>query len=204
MLLDLSGIFLAEAAALVVLLLSSLLVYRAFPQRYLLLWSGGWLLYLAHMSVGLRSEQAGGLFSMGLLLAAQVGMAGAVGVAATQRAPFRWLLPVGGVTLLAEVIVRATMPAARGWPMRAGYLALGLMGTVWILQYGSRRPGWGPWLLAAGLLLRLVHFPDLAGHRMVGLDGLEATGGALEAVSSVIVMVAMLVLALEAMRQHLR
>jgi len=185
----------AEIAALGVLLVIGSLVYRAFPQRYLLIWNGAWLLYILHLLAATSDSLGESLLPAALLLAAQGVMAGAIGDAVGRRAPLVWLLPLAAVSLLAEAIVVSLFPRWRGWPSAAGYLLLGLIAAVWVMEYGRRRVGWGPSLLAVALLLRLVHPP---GHPAVGIGLLMGL-----AAGSVLTMVAMLVLAMEAARQHL-
>jgi len=186
----------AEIAALGVLLVIGSLVYRAFPQRYLLIWNGAWLLYILHLLAATSDSLGEGLLPAALLLAAQGVMAGAIGDAVGRRAPLVWLLPLAAVSLLAEAIVVSLFPGWRGWPSAAGYLLLGLIAAAWVIEYGRRRAGWGPSLLAVALLLRLVHPP---GHPAVGIGLLMGL-----AAGSVLTMVAMLVLAMDAARQHLR
>ncbi len=195
---DLLGIFLVQTTALGVLLICGLLVYRVFPQRYLLLWNAGWLLYLAHLAVSARPDWSAGLLALGLLLAAQAVQAGAVGTAAGQAASFRWLAPVAVAAFLVEALVWSAYPGARSWPCLIGYLLLGLIAATWMLQYGRRHHGLGPTLLTIALLLRLIHLPDLLRFQPLLRFFIP------EAASSVLAMLSMLVLALDATRQHLR
>jgi two-component system NtrC family sensor kinase len=186
----------AEIAALGALLVVGLLVYRAFPQRYLLIWNGAWLLYILHVLGAASSWLAQGLLPAGMLLAAQGLMTGAIGEAVGRRALPIWLLPLAALSLLGEAIVASLFPGWRGWPSAGGYLLLDLIAAAWVIEYGRRRVGWGPWLLAVALLLRLI---DLPGHPAVGIPLLVFS-----AASAVLTMVSMLVLAMEAARQHLR
>lgn len=186
----------AEIAALGVLLVIGLLVYRAFPQRYLLIWNGAWLLYILHLLAAASASLGQGLLPAAFLLAAQGVMAGAIGDVVSRRAPLAWLLPLAAVSLLAEAVVISLFPGWRGWPSAAGFLLLGLIAAAWVIEYGRRRVGWGPSLLAVALLLHLVHPP---GQPAVGIGLLIGL-----AAGSILTMVSMLVLAMESARQHLR
>ncbi len=188
-------VFFAQAASVVVLLVSTLLVYHAYRQRYLVVWSAGWVLYLAHMAAGLNVVWGPGLVPDAFLLAAQAVLAAATAMAAGYRRAWRVVAPVALLALAAEAI-GVTGYIGTVWPARIGYLALALMAALWMCQYARRRPGIGPYVLCAGLLLRGVHFPDFFPRAWAA--------GLAEWVALAMAMGGMLVLALESMRQHLR
>lgn len=131
----------AKITALSVLAVVSLLVYRAFPQRYLLLWNGAWLIYLGHVLAAMSPATSEGLLPTGLLLAAQAVMAGAVGLAVGRRRPFLWLLPLAAAALMGDAVAMWAAPRWRGWPATLGYLVLGLLAAAWVIDYG-RGGGW--------------------------------------------------------------
>jgi two-component system NtrC family sensor kinase len=192
--------FFAQAGALAALLLCSLLVYRVFPRRYLLTWICGWLFYLAHLSIcSIAPAQAESLFSLFLLLAAQLFVAESVARASNGRDSLRLLLPVAAGAALGELLAFRWAPGARGGPASLGYLLLGLLACHWGIQRYRRREGAGASLLCIALFLRLVHPLHSAG----GAAWLPALH-ALDAGSAVLALTAMLVLALEATRLHLR
>jgi PAS domain S-box-containing protein len=186
----------AEITGLAVLLAIGLFVYRAFPRRYLLLWNGGWLIYVVYVALSSRPPYAAGVLPAIILLAAQAVITGAIGLAVGQRRPFIPVLGLGLVAAAGEASAPFFFPGEHGWPSAAGYLLLGLLAAGWVVQYGRHRLGWGPSLLGAALLLRLVHLPDqYPEHLAMHLP---------EAAGSVLAMFSMLVLALESARQHLR
>ena len=190
-----ADMLLFQTAALAALLLCGLLVQRAFSQDYLRWWNIGWVTYLAHTLA--FNQGAVPLTASLLLIGAQVMQAAGAGMAVGQAAPFVWLLPLGVASFLAEMAARAVRPDLSGWALEAGYFLAAVIAAGWCVRHGRRSGGAGPWLLAFGLLLRTVHLPDVV------------SGGGLlpllpETATALLAMVAMLVLALESARSHLR
>lgn len=194
------SLYVAQAAALTVLLLCGLLVYRVFPRRYILVWNAGWLLYLGHVSVAcLAPARSTSLLSLLPLLGGQLLIVGAIGEACDRRSPFRVALPAVLLAALAELLVPAVSAGAQGWPTAFVLLVTGLMATWWVVRHYSSRRGTGAALLAFALVLRLVHPPHPSDPPLMAFVlYLGSAAGA------VLAMAAMLMLRLEATRLHLR
>src|SRR5512140_545478 len=108
----LTSILISEAVALVVLLICGMLVHRTFPQRYLMLWNVGWLLYAGHIAtVGFIPGARAELVSVLPLLAGCALMTAALALAAGGSAPPVFLWGVVAAGFIAHVALKLAAPA---------------------------------------------------------------------------------------------
>ncbi|MBV9484129.1 MAG: GAF domain-containing protein [Acidobacteria bacterium] len=144
-----------ESAALI-MLAASILVYRTFRERYLLVWILGWLAYLvSHLPGGGQNAAYTGAIAQAALVAAVGLFCCAVFVYTRAR---RAILP-----LLALTLGVAAFAAARVllWPdslplriaLQSAYRLIALTAAIEMIRARWGRWEFGPWLLTLSLLL---------------------------------------------------
>jgi len=175
-----------ESAALVTLA-ASLLVFRTFRERYLLIWILGWLAYfvsgwtLRSTVAGANSGYVVAISQWQFVLAISL-FAAAVFVYSHAR---KLLLPLVGfsIAVMAYAIARALW-----WPdslllravLEVGYRVIAVAAALQLIRYRWARWEIGPWLLSISLLLVhldgdpwSVHFPPGYGLGVDLLFGLS-------------------------------
>ncbi len=175
-LLDLSVVGLtAQQSAVLIMLAASLLVFRTFRERYLLVWILGWAVYF-----GFRCTPHNGIFASALFKAvAQAEFMVAVCLFAatvflyTHTRKFLTPLLIVSALLVTYPFIVATL-----WPasvslrlaMEVGYRTVAVFAVVRLVRYRWARPEIGSWLLAISLLF--VHLPwgPLNDRLPVGVD----------------------------------
>jgi len=164
-----------ESATLVVLA-ASLLVFRTFRERYLLLWIVGWLAYFVsgwtlHGVPGVPPDYLIAISHSQFVLA--VGLfAGAVFVYAHAR---KLLIPLLGFTIL---VMAYAIVAALLWPdsfvARAGleiaYRVIAIAAALLLIRFRWARWEIGPWLLAFSLLFVHLEWAPLSVHMPPGVS----------------------------------
>jgi two-component system NtrC family sensor kinase len=167
-----------ESAALIVLAVT-LVVYRTFRERYLLVWIAGWVMHLAaswsiRAGRGLPLRSSTALAQSGFVLALAL-FSAAILVYTHDRVILRRLLVLSGA-LAGFAIVRALW-----WPDVLGprvafqilYRLIALTAAFQLIRYRWARAEIGPWLLALSMLL--LH-PDWSGentHLLTGGGGMD-------------------------------
>jgi PAS domain S-box-containing protein len=159
-----------ESAALI-MLAASLLVFRTFRERYLLIWIAGWLAYfVSHWSLrgvgSVPSTQYLTAISQAEFVVAVCLFAAAVVVYTQAR---KLLLPM---LLVAFVIVAYTVARALYWPdvislrvaLEVSYRLIALIAVVQLIRFRWARWEIGPWLLCAGLLLLHLDWAPVNAH----------------------------------------
>ena len=163
-----------ESAALVVLA-ASLVVFRTFRERYLLVWILGWLVYVAS-SLNLGSV-APGVLSRYAEVFSQAEFVVAVGLFATSVLVYshaRKLLIA--VALFALALAGFTVARLLLWPdsfvlrgvLEAGYRLVALAAVVQLIRYRWARHEVGPWLMAMGLLCLHLEWAPLTSRLPLG------------------------------------
>ena len=159
-----------ELSALVVLA-ATLLVYRTFRERYLLVWILGWLAYLAA-----NSTFTGGLVGLpprSMAAISQAAFVLAVGLFATSVLVYthaRKLL----TPLLVMALASVGFAAAREllWPAQAtlavalevSWRLITLLAAIELIRYRRGRAETGPWLLSLSLVLLSPNWGLLYSH----------------------------------------
>jgi two-component system NtrC family sensor kinase len=163
-----------ESATLVVLA-ASLLVFRTFRERYLLVWIVGWLAYFVsgwtlHAFPGLPPSYAVAISHSQFVLAISL-FAGAVFVYSHTR---KLLVPLLGFSIL--VMGYATARALL-WPdsfvlrvvLEIAYRVIALTAAVQLIRFRWARWEIGPWLLSLSLLLVHLDWAPLNVHLPAGV-----------------------------------
>ena len=166
-----------SAFAALVMLAASLLVFRTFRERYLLVWIVGWMVYLAaHTAgsgaiVGLAPRYSEAIGETGFVLAVSI-FAAAILLSVNAKRALLVVLFVGSLAVSAaavqaiffpgQVVVRAALEVL--------YRVITFGSAVYLL--GSIRGKWriGPVALAVSLMALHLDWGPLAGHPAPGAD----------------------------------
>jgi PAS domain S-box-containing protein len=159
-----------ESAALVVLV-ASLVVFRTFRERYLLVWILGWLAYfVSRLGMGSGALQTGDGYSVVLsqaeFVVAVCLFSASLLVYAHARKLLWALLPAGGA-IVAFAVARQLV-----WPdssvlrlvLEVSYRLVALVAAVQLIRYRWGRSEMGPWLLAVALLCLHLDWAPLNAH----------------------------------------
>jgi two-component system NtrC family sensor kinase len=165
-----------ESAALI-MLAASLLVFRTFRERYLLIWNLGWLVYLVSfwpnsgMLANLSPQLGTAIREAGFVLAVGV-FSGAILIYCHARRT----LP----TLLVVVVLSVSFAITRAlfWPnqpilraaLEAMYRCMSFVAAVRLGGFFWRRWRFGPWLLVFSLLLWHLDWGPWAHHPYQAFD----------------------------------
>jgi PAS domain S-box-containing protein len=159
-----------ESAALVVLV-ASLVVFRTFRERYLLIWILGWLAYfVSRLSLGPVDHPTAShyaeLLSQVEFIVAVCLFAASIFVYAHARKLLLALLPTGGAIVTYVIICQLLWPHSTVLrvPLEISYRLLGLVAAVQLLRYRRGRAEIGPWLLALGLLCLHLDWAPVSAH----------------------------------------
>src|SRR5579872_2799035 len=156
----------AEATAMI-MLAASLLVFRTFRERYLMIWIVGWLAYFVSQWTLGPGDGARGAYAIATSHAAFVLAASLFAAAVLVYSQHRKLmLPLFVVTigLIGLAIVQAIV-----WPssfgvrlgLEVGYRLLTVVAAFQVVRFRWARWEIGPWMLAAGLLLLRLDWPPV-------------------------------------------
>ena len=166
-----------SAFTALIMLAASLLVFRTFRERYLLVWIVGWIVYLAAHTAGsggiprLSPRLAQGLDETGFVLALCI-FAASVLLSVNARRALRVVLFVGALAVGTAAVQAFLLP--NQVVLRAALEILYRVisfGTAFYLL-GSIRGKWriGPLALALGLMALHLDWGPLAGHPAPGAD----------------------------------
>jgi two-component system NtrC family sensor kinase len=159
----------AREMAALILVVVSLLFFRAFRQRYLLPWAAGWLAYGAFLwTTGASQFHA---TSKAMAAFAQADFVLAIGLFSTaalmsvqSRRALAALLAVSWVTMVCAAMRPLYFPDSRtlelGLDVACRLIAAGA--AVELLRYRRGRIGLGPFLFGAGLLSLNLNWPAFA------------------------------------------
>jgi len=163
-----------ESATLVVLA-ASLLVFRTFRERYLLVWIAGWLAYFVsgwtlRAFPGLPPGYAVGISQSQFVLAISL-FAGAVFVYSHAR---KLLAPLLGFSIL---VMGYAMARALLWPdsfalrvvLEIAYRVIALSAAVQLIRFRWARWEIGPWLLSLSLMFVHLDWAPLNAHLPPGV-----------------------------------
>ena len=167
---------LQESAALI-LLAASLLVFRTFRERYLLIWTVGWLAYFVSRLTlrGYAIESAPHY----LLSVSQAVFVLAVGLFAAAILVYsharKLLLPT---LLFAAAVMGFAAARAWFWPdafgprvaLEVSYRIIAVIAALRLIRYRWARWEIGPWLLSASILLLHLQWPPFDRHVPVGFS----------------------------------
>lgn len=165
-----------ESAALIILA-ATLLVFRTFRDRYLLIWIAGWLAYFVSTTTLSSADlaQAAGLaiaVSHAQFVLAVALFAAAVFVYTQNR---RWLpaLALLAVATIAYAALRALLwPQSFNLrlPLEIGYRVIAIAAAVRIVRFRRGRGEIGPWLLSLGLVCLHLNWTPVDAHLPIGFD----------------------------------
>ena len=149
----------AQESAALIILAASLLVFRTFRERYLLVWIVGWLAYFLSCST-IHSARGGPTRYLVALSHAEFVLAvclfaGAVFVYTNAR---KFLLPL---LLISLAVIGYAVAQALLWPdsvtlrvaLEAAYRVITFVAAVQLIRFRWARWEIGPWLLSISLLL---------------------------------------------------
>lgn len=194
-----------ESAAIFILLVLYLLLYRSLPERFFRLWVAGWIVYTGYgVSRFFYRWEFGTverLVMLELLLASSVLFLAAILSYTGRRAGPPWLWPLTIAAGLALVIQAVWSPdsAALFWSVGLAQSAV-FLAAGWVLwRHARSRASFGPVLLAGALLLRGLHRMDYADWAAQHNFLLRLAGDGLLEVA---IGVAMVVLVLEDSRER--
>jgi PAS domain S-box-containing protein len=149
----------AQESACMVVLAATLVVYRTFRERYLLIWILGWLSYLAADLIQRGSSGSSSLyravFSHAALVLSVCLFSAAIFIYTHARKLLPSLLVICVLVLGCSVAQQMLWPDSRATQvgLEAAWRALALAGAFQIIRYRWARPEIGPWLLAVSLAL---------------------------------------------------
>ena len=173
--LTVTGMTPQESAALV-LLAASLLVFRAFRERYLLIWTLGWLAYFVSRST-LAEYRAGGAIPAYLQAISQAQFVLAVCLFAAAIFVYtharHLLLPLLLITLS---VMAFAVARVRFWPdsmtlrvaLEVAYRIVAITAAVRLIRYRWARWEAGPWMLSISMLLLHLHWDPISMHLPAG------------------------------------
>jgi len=152
--------------ALLVILAATLLVFRTWRERCLMVWIVGWIAYFASHHALISS----GAYSIPIsqsefILALSLFVAGTFIYAGARN----WLAPLLaiGIALIAFSAARAVLwpnsPTLR-FALEFAYRILAFAAVIAVLRFRRARREIGPWILSAGLLLLHLDTPGFASH----------------------------------------
>src|SRR6202162_4147079 len=167
---------LQESAALI-LLAASLLVFRTFRERYLLVWTVGWLAYFVSRLTlrGYAIESAPHY----LVSVSQAAFVLAVGLFAAAILVYsharKLLLPT---LLFAAAVMGFAAARAWFWPdafgprvaLEVSYRIIAVIAPLRLIRYRWARWEIGPWLLSASILLLHLPWPPFDRHVPIGFS----------------------------------
>src|SRR6478672_13481199 len=163
-----------ESAALL-LLAASLLVFRAFRERYLLIWTLGWLAYF--VSRWTLADHVAGPVPSYLVAISQAEFVLAVCLFAAAIFVYTHarglLLPLLLITLtvMAFAVARVWF-----WPesitlrvaLEVAYRIVAITAALRLIRYRWARWELGPWMLSLSMLLMHLNWPPLTSHLPIG------------------------------------
>ncbi|HUK17545.1 MAG TPA: GAF domain-containing protein [Bryobacteraceae bacterium] len=172
-----------QQPAILGVLAATLVVFRTFRERYLLLWILGWFVYLASRAsaaaFGGGTSQAVVALGQGAFVVAVCLFAASVLNYTHSRRLLRQLVPAGGV-LLAFAVLRALL-----WPdalvprllLEVAYRVIALAAALRLVRYRWARPEMGPWLMTLSLLFLRLDWPALDRYIPIGHMEIEVLLG---------------------------
>ena len=163
-----------ESAALI-LLAASLLVFRAFRERYLLIWTLGWLAYfVSRWTLGQHAAGAVPAYLIAIshaeFVLAICLFAAAIFVYTNAR---ELLLPLLLITLTVMSFAEARVWF---WPdsitlrvaLEVAYRIVAITDALRLIRYRWARWELGPWMLSLSMLLMHLNWPPLTSHLPIG------------------------------------
>src|SRR5579862_9367761 len=174
--LSVPGLTPQESAALV-LLAASLLVFRAFRERYLLIWTLGWLAYF--VSRWTLSEHAAGPIPPYLTAISQAEFVLAICLFAAAILVYTHarglLLPL---LLIALIVMSFAVARVWFWPesitlrvaLEVAYRMVAVTAAFRLIRYRWARWEIGPWLLSISMLLLHLQWEPISSHLPTGFS----------------------------------
>jgi len=163
-----------ESAALI-LLAASLLVFRAFRERYLLIWTLGWLAYfVSRWTLGQHAAGAVPVYLIAIshaeFVLAMCLFAAAIFVYTNARGLLLPLLLIT-LTVMSFAVVRVWF-----WPesitlrvaLEVAYRLVAITAALRLIRYRWARWELGPWMLSLSLMLMHLAWPPLTSHLPIG------------------------------------
>ncbi len=166
----------AEESAALIILAASLLVLRTFRERYLLVWIGGWIVYLVsqwglHRQVAAGVSYAPAIFQATFILT--IGLFAASILLYSHARSF--LLPLLLITL---AVMGYAVARELVWPnsltlrvaLEVSYRVIVVAAALQLLRFRWGRGEIGPWLLSLSLLTLHLDWAPLSNHLPFGFD----------------------------------
>src|SRR2546422_6847064 len=166
----------AQESLALIILIASLLVFRTFRERYLLVWIVGWMAYFGSRwtvrGAGNHVPDYLIAISHAEFMLAVCLFAAAVLVYTHAR---RWSLPL---LLIATTVISYAVLRALWWPnsvtlrlaLEVSYRIIALTAAVQLIRFRWARWEIGPWLLSISLLLLHLRWAPVSAHLPPGFD----------------------------------
>jgi PAS domain S-box-containing protein len=159
----------AEEAAAMIVLAASLLVFRTFRERYLLVWIVGWLAYFVSrwtLSADGSSTRYTVAISQGEFVLAICLFVSAVFVYSHRAALLRPLLVVSSLLIglaIARPLLWANVPVLR-IALEVGYRLMALIAAFYVIRFRWARWEIGSWMLGVSLLLLRLDWAPVSAY----------------------------------------
>ena len=164
------GLIAQDSAALVVLV-ASLVVFRTFRERYLLIWILGWLAYfVSRVDLGLGNPRSldgySAVLSQAQFLVAVCLFSASILVYTHCRKLLVALLPAAGALVAYSVVCQLLWPHSflLRLLLEIAYRLVAVQAAIQLLRYRRGRTEIGPWLLTLGLLCLHLNWAPITSH----------------------------------------
>jgi PAS domain S-box-containing protein len=163
--LGLSRLTASESAALI-MLAATILVFRTFRERFLLVWSGGWLAYVASQwfaqNATASSPEQLAMSQAAFVLAICLFAASILLYTRAEKNIFTLFMVTGSV--MAFAVARVLYWPDEMWarvPFELAYRVIAVGAAIQLIRYRWGRMEIGPWLVSASLLFLHVDWPGV-------------------------------------------
>jgi PAS domain S-box-containing protein len=165
----------AEESAALIILAASLLVFRTFRERYLLVWIAGWLVYFV-AQWGLHRPGAAGVYAPAIFQATFILAIGLFAASIFLYSHARnFLLPL---LLISVGVMGFAVARTLLWPdsltlrvaVEFSYRLIAVAAAVQLLRFRWGRGEMGPWLLSLTLLGLHLDWAPLSSHLPFGFN----------------------------------
>src|SRR3954471_11451890 len=166
---------LAQDSAALIILAASLLVFRTFRERYLLVWIAGWLVYFV-AQWGLHRPGAAGVYAPAIFQATFILAIGLFAASIFLYSHARnFLLPL---LLISVGVMGFAVARTLLWPdsltlrvaVEFSYRLIAVAAAVQLLRFRWGRGEMGPWLLSLTLLGLHLDWAPLSSHLPFGFN----------------------------------
>src|SRR6201987_340596 len=163
--LGLSRLTASESAGLI-MLAATILVFRTFRERFLLMWSGGWLAYVASQGFAQNATAASpeqlAISQASFVLAICLFAASILLYTRNEKNILTLFIVTGSV--MAFAVARVLYWPDERWarvPFELAYRVSAVGAAIQLIRYRGGRMEIGPWLVSASLLFLHVNWPGV-------------------------------------------